>query len=94
MKVEDVGNLPSFHISAEKKESDKEIKFIVIPYSKTSWEFKKKIAKIIPNRLTYREYPAKVSKLELIDREKDRKVTLNDLGSSIGNAEYTTGLLL
>lgn len=94
VKINNGNNLPTFHISAKNNNDDKKINFTVKPYSRSSWKFKKKIAKIIPNRLTYREYPAKISELELVDREKDRKVSLNDLGSSIGNAEHATGLLL
>lgn len=94
--IEKRGKLPLFHVSAESEsnEEDKRINFTVKPYSKSSWKFKKKIAKIIPNKLTYREYPAEISELELVNRKKDRKVTLDDLGKSIGNAEYTTGMLL
>ena len=58
----------------------------------TNIKEQKKIAKVIPNKLMYREYPAKISSLELIDKEK--RITLEDLGSSVGNAEYTTGFLL
>ena len=91
---EERGELPLFHITAETKDGNKEISFTVKPYSKASWKFQKKVAKIIPNKLTYREYPARISELELIDKKEDRKITLDDLGSSVGNAEYTTGFLL
>ena len=90
--MDESGDLPLFHVSAENNDGSKEINFTVKPYSKASWKFEKKIAKVIPNKLTYREYPAKISSLELIDKEK--RITLEDLGSSVGNAEYTTGFLL
>ncbi|MFP4116712.1 MAG: hypothetical protein ACLFTY_01710 [Candidatus Aenigmatarchaeota archaeon] len=94
INMDEEGDLPSFHISAEGENGQKELNFTVEPYSKASWKFRKKLAGLIPNKLTYREYPAKISQLELVDRKKDRKLTLDDLGSSVGNAEYTTGFLL
>jgi len=92
--IEEKGELPSFHISAEAESGNKKINFTVRPYSKASWKFEKKVARIIPTELIYREYPAKISQLKLVDKKKEWKITLDNLGSSVGNAEYTTGFLL
>ncbi|MFP4116085.1 MAG: hypothetical protein ACLFTQ_02670 [Candidatus Aenigmatarchaeota archaeon] len=94
VEMNEESDLPSFHISAEAENGRKELNFTVKPYSKASWKFRKKVAKVISNKLTYREYPAKISQLEFVDRKKEKKRTLEDLGSSVGNTEYTTGFLL
>jgi hypothetical protein len=82
---------PTFTITGENKQE--KIKFIVNSYSHSSWTFKKKFLKIIPNKLTYNEYPAVISGLKLTDRKTGKNIPLS-LGSSVGNAEHTTGFLL
>lgn len=85
-------DLPIFHISAENEK--KKIDFTVEAYSHSSWDFKKTFAGVIPNKLTYNEYPAKITRLKLVDKRDSYQVDLEDLGASVGNAEHTTGLLL
>jgi hypothetical protein len=82
---------PVFRIRGQSRRE--KISFTVRAYSKTSWTFKKKYAGIIPNKLVYNEYPAVISSFKLADKKR-RKVLLRDLGSSVGNAEYGTGLLM
>lgn len=86
------GEIPEFRI--EGKEKGKEIRFKVESYSKSSWKFRKKLLNLIPNKLTYREYPSKITEFDLEDKSRGEKIGLEQLGSSIGNAEHTTGLLL
>ena len=57
-------------------------------------DIQKKACKIIPNKLTYNEYPATISNLKLIDKKTGKNTISKDLGNSVGNAEYATGLLL
>ena len=83
---------PTFKISGQNRHE--KISFKVIPYSHSSWTFKKKADTIIPNKLVYNEYPATISDLKLIDKKTGENITPKDLGNSVGNAEYTTGLLL
>lgn len=85
-------NPPSFRISGQNRHE--KISFTVCPYSHSSWTFKKKACKIIPNKLTYNEYPATISNLKLIDKKTGKNTISKDLGNSVGNAEYATGLLL
>ncbi len=83
---------PTFKISGQN--SREKINFTVNSYSHSSWTFKKKTSKIIPNKLIYNEYPATISDLKLTDKKTGKNLILNDPGKSVGNAEYTTGLLL
>jgi hypothetical protein len=83
---------PTFTITGENKQE--KIKFIVNSYSHSSWTFKKKFLKIIPNKLIYNEYPAVISDLKLTDKKTGKNIVLKDLGYSVGNAEHTTGFLL
>lgn len=70
----------------------KRISFTVESYSHSSWTFRKKSLGVMPNKLVYNEYPAKIRDFVFID-EGGKKTTLKDLGDSVGNAEHTTGLL-
>lgn len=91
IKVKRVGEAnPEFYVSGENENG--RISFIVDCYSHSSWTFKKKSFKIFPNKLVYNEYPAKIAELNL--EYKKEKITLDDLGYSIGNVEHSTGLLL
>ncbi len=83
---------PSFKISGQNRHE--KISFKVNSYSHSSWTFKKKAHKIIPNKLVYNEYPATISDMELIDKKTGKNITPKDLGSSVGNAEHATGFLL
>ncbi|MFB6076206.1 MAG: hypothetical protein ABEK17_03625, partial [Candidatus Aenigmatarchaeota archaeon] len=90
--VKRIGNdVPNFIISG--KEENKEIKFTVKPYSKSSWTFRKKMLGIVPNKLVYNEYPSKIADLHFRDKNKNIEITGNDLGQNVGNSEYTTGFL-
>ena len=86
------GDLPAFEVSGAG--GDERIRFVVNPYSHSSWTFRKKAWGIIPNRLVYNEYPAVISLLELANRKTGKRIVLEDLGRAVGNAEHTTGLLL
>jgi len=82
--------IPAFLVSGENE--NEKIRFTVSPYSHSSWTFKKRTYGVMPNKLVYNEYPAVISDLTLSDGNS-KKITLKDLGSSVGNAEHTTGLL-
>lgn len=84
--------MPTFTLSGENEHE--KINFGVNSYSHSSWTFRRKTLGIIPNKLTYNEYPAVISDLTLTNKKTGKKITLEDLGKSIGNAEHTTGLLL
>ena len=88
---EDTASL-SFTVSGENEHE--KINFTVKSYSHSSWTFKRKALGIIPNKLVYNEYPAVISDLKLTNKKTGKKIILEDLGKSVGNAEYTTGLLL
>jgi len=93
MNVERVeGDLPLFKVSGAS--DDCEISFCVESYSHSSWTFKKKTMGIIPNKLVYNEYPAKIIDFAFADKKTGKKKTLANLGNSVGNAEHTTGILL
>ena len=85
------GNLHTFVVSC--KNDSERMKFVVKPYSHSSWTFKKRSLGFIPKKLVYREYPAVISNLEFENKKTGEKIMLENLGKSIGNAEYTTGFL-
>ena len=83
--------LPTFLVTGlNGKES---ISFKVKSYSHSSWSFKKKSLGIIPNKLVYNEYPSVISDIKMLNNKTGRSILLKNLGSSIGNAEHTTGIL-
>lgn len=84
--------IPIFTISSENHE--KKINLTVNCYSHSSWTFKEKTFGVIPNKLVYNEYPAVISDLKLTIKKTGERISLEDLGKSVGNAEHTTGLLL
>lgn len=92
MEVRLIGETPEFRISG--KNDNEEINFTVSPYSHSSWSFRKKILGIVPNSLVYNEYPSVISHLELRNTKSGERLGLGDIGSSVGNAEHTTGFLL
>lgn len=68
-----------------------EINFDAVPYSKTSWTFRKKKFKFIPNKLVYREHPSVIENINInIDGKKFNK---KNMGSNVGNVEWTSGFL-
>jgi hypothetical protein len=84
--------LPTFIITGiNEKES---ITFKIKSYSQSSWSFKRKSLGIIPNKLVYNEYPSVISDIKLLNNKTGRSILLKNLGSSVGNAEHTIGLLL
>ncbi|MBD3389106.1 MAG: hypothetical protein GF416_08465 [Candidatus Altiarchaeales archaeon] len=85
-------DLPSFTVSGENR--DATIRLTVDAYSHSSWTFKKKTLGLVPNKLVYNEYPIVVSDFTFKDKSSGEVTTLEDLGSSVGNAEHTTGFLL
>lgn len=86
------GNIPTFTVSGENEHE--KINFTVNSYSHSSWTFKKKTLGIIPNKLIYNEYPAVITNLKLTNKKTGKRIILEYLGKSLGNAEYATGLLL
>ncbi len=86
------GDIPTFTVTG--KNEHVKINFTVDCYSYTPWIFRGKALGIIPSKLIYNEYPAVISDLKLTNKKTGKKITLEDLGKSIGNAEHTTGLLL
>lgn len=86
------GKIPTFTVSGENEHET--IHFVVQSYSHSSWTFKRRVLGIIPNNLTYNEYPAVISDLKLANKQTGETITAEDLGKSVGNAEHTTGLLL
>ena len=85
------GEIPKFHIWAENE--NQSIEFDVNSYSHSSWTFRRRALKFIPNKLTYNEYPSTVSNLVFRDKENSEEITSEDLGKAVGNAEHTKGLL-
>ena len=85
-------NTPIFTVSGRNDYA--EIQFIVKSYSHSFWEFRKKILGIIPNKLTYNEYPAIISDLKFSNNKTGEKLDIGDLGKSVGNAEHSIGFLL
>ena len=86
------GTMPTFTVWGET--NHEKITLTVDSYSHSSWTFRKKVFGIIPNKLTYNEYPAVISNLTLKNKKTGKTIELEDLGKSVGNAEHTTGLLL
>ncbi|MFH1229397.1 MAG: hypothetical protein V1678_03155 [Candidatus Aenigmatarchaeota archaeon] len=86
------GTNPEFRVHGE-SESEL-INFSVKAYSQTAWRFRKKSLGIIPNTLTYNEYPSVVSSFTLKDKASGKSIVLKDLGKSVGNSEYGEGFLL
>lgn len=84
-------NMPVFEIKGESMME--KINFIINTYSNYSWMLKKKTLGIIPNKLTYREYPAFVSDFKLTNKKTGENIVLENLGKSVGNVEHTTGFL-
>jgi len=86
------GDVPVFRVTGENEE--REIEFLVSCYSHSWWMFRKKSAWIIPNKLTYNEYPAVISEFRINDKKTGETIGLKELGKAVGNAEHTTGYLL
>ena len=86
------GNIPTFTVSGENEHET--IHFVVKSYSHSSWTFRRRVLSIIPNKLTYNEYPAVIVNLRLANKKTGKTIITEDLGTSVGNAEHTTGLLL
>jgi hypothetical protein len=84
-------NMPVFIVSGENEQE--KINFSVKSYAQTSWNFRKKLFSIIPNKLIYNQYPSVISELKLINKKTGEKITLDDLGKSVGNAEHGIGFL-
>lgn len=92
VEVERKGNrLPEFRVRGE--EEGKEVDFNVKSYSHSSWNFKRKAFKFLPTRLEYNEYPARISDFRFEDKNSGEKITKDDLGKSVGNAEHTLGFM-
>ena len=87
----EAGPFPDFEVSGENETHT--IKFTVVAYAHSSWTFKKR-AFGLPNKLVYNEYPMTTSDLVLKNKKTGRKITSDDLGFAIGNAEHSIGLLL
>lgn len=85
-------NYPLFEVKGEN--AREKIEFTVNSYTKSNWKFDKKVLNLVPNQLNYREYPAKIKKFKHKDKKTGKILTKEDMGSSIGNAEHTTGFLL
>lgn len=93
LEIQRIGQgLPEFKANAENRSH--RIEFTVKSYSHSDWTFKRNVFGFIPSRLVYNEYPAVISELKFTNKETGEKVTLNDLGKSVGNAEHATGALL
>jgi len=93
IKLKKIGkDIPTFIVSG--KNESEEIKFTLNSYSHSSWSFKKKSLGLVPVKLVYNEYPAVVSDFELKNKKTGEKIDLEDLGSSVGNAEHGTGFML
>lgn len=85
------GKMPVFCVSGEAP--GESIRFTVTPYSHSSWTFKKKSLRLVPNKLVYNEYPAVLSDFEYVDEAGNCTKTLEELGPAVGNAEHATGYL-
>lgn len=93
LKIKRAGReLPTFIARAENK--DEIIEFTVTAYSHSPWIFKRKALEIVPTKLNYNEYPATITRLTFTNKRTGERMTMDDLGTSMGNAEHTTGLLL
>ena len=84
-------NQPVFKISGENK--DTKISFTVDCYANAFWKFEKKFLGIVKMRLKYNEYPAQITQFNLQDKQGKTLAALKDLGTGIGNAEHSWGLL-
>ncbi len=85
------GALPSFKVSGKNEES--KISFTVNCYSSATWKFEKKFLGLTRMRLKYNEYPATITSFNLQDSQ-GKIVSLKELGTGVGNAEHTWGLLI
>ena len=93
MKVKRIeGKLPIFEVSGESNQE--KISFKVNPYSHSSWTLKRKVLGFLPSNMNYNEYPSTISDLSLTDRKSGKNILIKGLGSNVGNAEHTTGVLL
>ncbi len=85
------GNVPEFYVNSATEHE--QIKFTVGAYAHSWWMFKKRSLGIIPNKLTYNEYPATITDFVYKNAKTGTKISHKELGKSIGNAEHTTGYL-
>ena len=94
VRRKDNGELPTFKVSGENKEA--KISFLVEAYSNSWWKFRKKIIGVLPAKstFTWHEYPATIKKFEFIDKRTGKKLTEKELGTGIGNAEQSFGILI
>jgi hypothetical protein len=83
---------PIFKVTGETKEY--KVTFTVKSYAHSFWQFKKKTLGILPEKLTYNEYPSTINDFEFIVKKTNKKITSKELGKAVGNAEHTTGYLL
>ncbi len=86
------GEYPDFIVTGSNGEVS--IEFTVSCYSHSSWTFRKNVFGLIPNKLVYNEYPARVIDLKFVEKKTGSVTTISDMGIGIGNAEHTTGMLL
>ncbi len=86
------GEYPDFIVSGESRME--RVEFTVSAYSHSSWTFKKNAFGIIPNKLVYNEYPARITDIKVTDKGTGKVRTTADFGVGVGNAEHTTGMLL
>jgi hypothetical protein len=86
------GKCPEFMVSGQ--DEKERIEFSVSCYEHSSWTFRKRTRGIIPNKLVYNEYPAKITQIRLTDKATGKVLTEKDFGTAVGNAEHTTGFLI
>jgi hypothetical protein len=84
--------LPVFEISSSDPKEGK-IRFTVETYAEAVWKFQKRIAnKLFNSNVHYQEYPSRITSLEL--ETPERRLTIEDTGVGVGNAEDNAGFLV
>jgi len=84
-----VDDLPVFRLEGSRE--GKSVQLEMTSYARAYWEIRQPILGPFTNVLYYNEYPANVTAFEF--RDRGRRVTLDDLGPTVGNCEHAWGLV-
>jgi len=82
-------DLPIFTFRGEEK--GEKIKLRIRAYSRAHWRIKQPWLGILSTVLVYNEYPAFVEEFEI--KGSREKITLDDIGNFVGNAEHSWGIV-
>lgn len=92
MRVDKILNdqgLPAWLLSFHNRRTNQALTARLDCYSRAFWRFESMEAKMPLKVLHYNEYPCKVTEFKF--KDKDKEVTLRDLGPGVGNSEHTWG---